>query len=257
MLRGRLRWLPMLFCLLCVTVYGQEMKLDPGKLVERELAGGESHTYQITLTAGQFVRFRLEQRALDGVLILTAPDGKQMAEVNMTDAGEPESLALEALPAGSYRLTVRGVGGVTMRGSYRLEAAAQATAAAQDRKHLAAQSLLLEAIELGRQMPGTAPEAIEKREQALTIWRELGMADQVALTLNGIGRAYMRQNQNEKAIPYLEQALSINRELKNRFGEAFVLNSLANVYFNLRQNEKALEIFERALAVYRDVKDRR
>ena len=30
--------------------------LIPGRPVEREIAGGQSHTYRISLTAGQFVR---------------------------------------------------------------------------------------------------------------------------------------------------------------------------------------------------------
>jgi hypothetical protein len=84
MLTGRLRWLPLAFCLLSVIAHAQETKLETGKAVEREIAGGESHSYQIQLQAGQFVRFRLEQRAIDSVLILTAPGGKQLAETNLT-----------------------------------------------------------------------------------------------------------------------------------------------------------------------------
>ena len=61
MLTGKPGWLPLAFCLLCVTAYGQEMKLELGNPVEREIAGGESHIYKFRLTAGQFARFRLEQ----------------------------------------------------------------------------------------------------------------------------------------------------------------------------------------------------
>ena len=38
MLTGKLRWLPLAFCLLCVTAHGQEMKLEPGTPGEREIA---------------------------------------------------------------------------------------------------------------------------------------------------------------------------------------------------------------------------
>jgi hypothetical protein len=64
MMTGKPGWLPLVFCLLCVTADGQEMKLEPGNPVERQIAGGESHSYKISLTAGQFARFRLEQRAI-------------------------------------------------------------------------------------------------------------------------------------------------------------------------------------------------
>ena len=253
-----LRLFALMLCLSGIGQAAQDLRsLEPGKPVQREIAGGESHTYQISLTAGQFVRFRLEQQTLDSVLILLATDGKQMAEVNLTDAGESESLALEASLAGSYRLTVRGNGGATMSGAYRLEAAVQATATAQDRKLLVAQTLLLEAQELAKLFPKTAPQVIEKLDQSLPLWRELGDPYWVALTLNKIGRAHLSLNQNDNAITANEQALAIHRELKNRFGEAVVLNNLANACFNLRQFEKAREIFENALAAYREVKDRR
>jgi CHAT domain-containing protein/uncharacterized protein HemY len=246
---------------LCLSVFAQTdstpQLLIPGQSVVREIAGGEAHTYQITLQAGQFARFRLEQQTLDSTLILTAPDGKPMAEVNWTDAGQPELLALEIMQPGNYRLAVRGVGTALRRGAYRLETTLQATATPQDRKHLAAQSLLLDADELARQIPQTAPQVIEKLEQALPIWRELGVTYWVALTLNRIGRTHIRQNQNQKAILYLEQSLALQRELKNQLGEGAVLNNLANAYFNQRQFEKAGEIFEQALAAYRAAPDRR
>ena len=39
--------------------------LESGKPVEREIAGGQSPTYQIGLTAGQFLRVVVEQRGID------------------------------------------------------------------------------------------------------------------------------------------------------------------------------------------------
>jgi hypothetical protein len=126
MLIEKPRWLPLTFCLLCVTAQGQEMKLEPGKAVEREIAGGESHTYHISLRAAQFVRLRLEQRAVDATLILSAPDGKQLVGMDMTGAGESDSLSLEVSSSGSYQLIVRGNGTEALRGSYRLAAALRA-----------------------------------------------------------------------------------------------------------------------------------
>ena len=169
----------MVLWLLCLSATAQvvqePMTLISGQHVERELAGGEAHTYQITLTAGQFVRFRLEQRTIDAALILTAPDGKQLVEMDLTAAGDEELLSLEARAGAtteSYRLIVRGSGRATARGVYRLETAVQAGATAEGRQRLAAQSLLVEANEQAMQL-GKDQQVIEKLQQALPLWYEL------------------------------------------------------------------------------------
>ena len=172
MLIGKLRLLPLAFCLLCVTAYGQQMKLEPGSPVDREIAGGESHIYQITLTAGQFARFRLEQRAIDAALILNAPDGKQLVEMNLTRAGDEESLSLEAAVSGDYHPEVRAGGLATLRGTYRLEAVGKAAATAQDKQRIAAESLMIESDKLVPQGGKAAPKIIENMQRALAIWRE-------------------------------------------------------------------------------------
>jgi tetratricopeptide (TPR) repeat protein len=254
---ANLRFVMLAFCLLAVTTRAQQTTLEPKQPVEREISGGESHTYQINLTAGQFVRVRLEQQTLDSTLILTAPDDKQIAEVNFTRGGEAEQIAFEALLPGSYLITVRGIGTAGMRGAYRIEASTKASATAQDRKYLAAQTLLIESDELAKRWPATAAEVLEKLEKALPLWQELDMPYWIGMTLGKIGKTHLRKSNYDKAIAFLEQSRSINHELKNGSGEAATLNSLANAYFNLRQYDKAIEVFQQALTAYREVKDRR
>jgi hypothetical protein len=41
--------------------------IEPGKPIKRDLAGGHSHTYQIRLSAGQFLRVIIEQQGVDVV----------------------------------------------------------------------------------------------------------------------------------------------------------------------------------------------
>jgi hypothetical protein len=38
----------------------QANQLEPGKPIERELAGGQSHSYQLTLDAGQYLHLVVE-----------------------------------------------------------------------------------------------------------------------------------------------------------------------------------------------------
>jgi CHAT domain-containing protein/tetratricopeptide (TPR) repeat protein len=275
---------------------GEVKQLEVGRVVEREIAGGESHHYQIQLSVGEFVRFRAEQQSLDSALILTAPDGKQLVEMDMTGAGEPESLSIEAVSTGSYRVTVRGAGAGVLSGSYRLEAAVQQMAMAPDRQRLTAEGLLIEAKALSKQGSDASQQVIEKCEQALKVWRELGEPSWIASALNLIGDAYDDSDESEKAIEYyqqvldicrdhglrrrealtlcgiglsyralgqvekeaacFEQALTISRELKDRVGEAHALLLLSVAYYGLDAEEKAIEVCEQALTISREVKDR-
>ena len=74
----------------------ESRKLEAGKPIESKIAGGQSHNYRIALQAGQFMRVVLEQKAIGVALVLAAPDGKQVLEVNLTPAGGLESLSAEA-----------------------------------------------------------------------------------------------------------------------------------------------------------------
>ena len=230
--------------------------LVPGQPVERQIAGGESHTYQVNLTAGQFVRFRLAQRAIDGVLTLTAPDGKQLVDMDLTGAGDEESLSLEVATAGVYRLSVRGKGQVELHGSYRLDATMQTQSTAEDRKRVAAEALLVEANELLKQGNKTAQQQIEKLDQALLLWRELGDTYWAAMTLSRIGTANYALNNYEKAIDYHQQALAIFRGLKHRYREGLTLSNIAICHYYLKHYDKSIDHYDQALSIFREGKNR-
>ena len=227
----------------------------PGQQVEREITGGQEQNYKINLAANQFIRIGLDQKVIDATLILTAPDGKQLAEMNLTGAGEQETLRLEAAP-GIHNVTVRGIGTPKMVGSYRLEMIIEPSPSESDRKYLTAQNLLLESVELAKQTP-KPPQLIEKLEQSLAMWRTLNQPFWALLTLKEIGKAYVGLNRYDKAIESQEQAIAISREIKNPIREGVVVYDLGLSYFNQQQYEKAAEYFRQCITIFREVKDRR
>src|SRR3712207_2093618 len=56
--------------------------LELGKPIERELAGGQAHSYRIVLAAEQYLRVVADQRGIDVVVTLFGPDGRQVVEVD-------------------------------------------------------------------------------------------------------------------------------------------------------------------------------
>lgn len=227
-----------------------------GNPVEREIAGGQSHTYQLKFAAGQFMQVVVEQKKIDVALTLTGPDGKPVAERDLTAIiGARDSLSFAATTAGDYQLVVRA-NGAALRGVYQVLMELKDTATAQDRKRLNAEQLLQEARQLNSERKYADPQLIEKLERSLALWRELNDRYGQALALNLIAMVHSGANRYDKAIEPYEQALPVWREVKVRRGEALVLRNLAEVYTNLTRLDKAVEHYELALAIYRELSDR-
>ena len=234
----------------------QEMPLVPGQTIERELAGGESHTYRITLESGQFMRVLVEQKGIDLTLALATPQdeaGKATVEVNLNRV-DLESLSYEAIVSGEYRFTVRALGSETLKGTYQASLKQMLAATAQDRQRITAERLLGEGYPLYQR--GQAKTATEKFEQALPLWRELGDQYWEAYTLTYLGYAGINLSRSEKAIEYFEQALTIYRHLKDSGGEGNALNGMGSASRLLGRAEKAIQYFEQSVQIRRDTKNR-
>lgn len=83
-------------------------QLQVGKPVERELAGGDVHSYTIQLEANQYLNAVVEQKGIDIVAAIYSPTGEKVYEVDSPngDAG-PEPIYLITQTSGTYRLEVR------------------------------------------------------------------------------------------------------------------------------------------------------
>src|SRR6266542_3377833 len=82
------------------------ISLEPGKPVERELSGGQSHSYKITMISGQYLRIVIEQRGIDVAVALFTPDGKKINEVNSDPLIEgSETVSKSGLPLWGGRRT--------------------------------------------------------------------------------------------------------------------------------------------------------
>ena len=231
--------------------------LVDGQLIERTIAGGESHPYQISLGAGQYVRVVANQRGMDVKLSLAGADGK-VIESDMTGIiGAPESLAYEAPAAGTYQLLVRANGAATQNGAYDIRLDVKASAGPQDRKRITAESLFNEARQLSNQKKYTDPQLNEKLGKALGLFRELDdrFLQALALNLTAISHREGSKN-NEKAFEAFEQALSLMREVKLREGEVTLLSNIGDANRDLERYEKALDYYKQVLTIRRELKDR-
>ena len=98
-------------------------------------------------------------------------------------------------------------------------------------------------------------DALEKLEQALILYRELGGRRGEALTLKGFGTIADNLGQYPQALEYYNQALLISRQVRDRAGEGGNLNNIGSVYRDLGQYPQALEYYDQSLVISREVRD--
>ncbi|MBL8207276.1 MAG: CHAT domain-containing protein [Blastocatellia bacterium] len=232
------------------SIWAQESTpLEPGKPVERTISSGQTHTYRLTLQAGQFVQFDVQQTSCDVALTLIAPDGKKLVEVDTTMYGLPETLSDIATTQGEYQLTVQ-VGRIgKMQGQYHLRIVRHDTPTEQDKQRITAERLMF-----GLYKGLNTQQRMDNAQQALTLWRALGERYWEAYLLSLISFVHSNEfKQHDKAIELTEQALAIVRELKDRASEAMLTANLG--WFHLSKGlayaNKSEAFYEQALALYR------
>src|SRR5882762_5534875 len=86
--------------------------LQPGTPIERTLAAGQSHTYNISLEQDQFLHLVVDQRGIDVVVRAFSPAGRQLREFDSPNGTSgPEDVTLIAATSGVYRIEVAPLSG--------------------------------------------------------------------------------------------------------------------------------------------------
>ncbi|MEW6211963.1 MAG: CHAT domain-containing protein [Acidobacteriota bacterium] len=231
----------------------QDSTLEQGKPVERELAGGQKHLYQITLAEGQYLSVIVEQRGIDVVARLLGPDRKAAFEFDTEIRLEGQEAAeMVAEAAGSYRLEVEGKYRAFPSGRYEIRVVELRAATARDGSLQEARRLLAESRRMtnaGRyeEAQSLAERVFEIREQALGADHSL-----TAIALHNLAAAHKDRGNYDKSEQLHQQALRIREKV---FGPehphvAISINALAGVCFSREEYAKALSFYQRALGIY-------
>ena len=218
--------------------------------VERDLAGGNAHDYQITLSEGQYMRIVVEQRNIDVVLTLFGPDAKQLVIVDDDSTGKAEErISQVAAAPGAYRLNIAPKQKTSPAGSYSIRLLELRAATENDRTLQQARDLHAQSLSLYR--AGKYDEAQPLSERALAIREKAvgpdnldlaSILDQLAILLS-VKADYL------KAEPLFQRALKI-REVErgaNHPDVAYSLNNLALFYQFQGEYERAGSLFQRAI----------
>jgi CHAT domain-containing protein/Tfp pilus assembly protein PilF len=236
----------------------ESISLESGKPVERELSGGQSHSYKITLISGQYLNIVVEQRGIDVAVALFTPDGRKISEVD----GEQVTVRSETISAiaeapGAHRIEVRSAEKAAQTGRYEIKVEELRAATAEDKYRVAGGEVFREAERLKNGTLEDRRKSIEKYHEALDLYRRATDRNGGAQTLNNIGEVYESLGETQKALEKYNEALPIRRAIGDRKGEAITLSNIGGVYDSLGEMQKALEHYNEALPISRAVGDRR
>src|SRR5690242_13492446 len=243
------------FCLLRVPAAQSNQtpdSLEPGKPVERSIDAGETQSYTVNLSAGQFAHITVDQRGVDVVVSVLAPDGTKLVRVDMPNGNRgPEPVSLIAETAGAYRVEVLSTS-TKLPGRYEVKLDDLHAATDTDRKRITAQSLFTEAKALRYQRTKESyQQAIEKYEPSLTIWRAVNDKLMEAFTLHEEGMIFGDIGAFQQALDAYSKAAALFKELKLTSSEADVTTNIGWVFGELGDTQNRLAMYDRAVEIYR------
>jgi CHAT domain-containing protein len=224
--------------------------------IERELKGGEAHTYTITLAAGSYLRLVIAPKDIELRTKLFAPVGlEEVGVTTIPDGIGLRSIALVAESSGSYRLEIRPMENEAKAGRYEVKIEELRSATEPDRVRVAAEKATNEGFLLASSA-STAEQkrqGIAKYDEALALWRQIG-------DRNGELRVLVRLNVSSRligelrtALDYNQQAIQIAQVMGDRYQEANMTVVRGLLHRSLGENQKALDAFNQARQLFKSL----
>ena len=233
---------------------GSPQELPTLSATERELKGGETHSYRIPLTSGQFLYALVEQKDIDVVTAEFDPDGNQIIESDSpNDRWGTEPILLVASRSGIYRVDVRSPNAKAPAGRYEIKMIALREATPIDKGHVTAEIAFDQGRKLrAQQTPASKRQAVDKYGEAIPLFQAAGDSYRRGLTLLSIGICYLQLNEFRKALDYFNETLTIAAEIGDPRFEAGTETYVGGMLDVLGDVNKALDHYHRALKLARE-----
>jgi len=229
--------------------------IKPGETIEKSLQGGHSHTYSFEAKAASFFHCTVEQLGIDVVLTLYDPAGQVIGTMDSPN-GDSGLEQISAVPAtsGVFRLKIESQNKNARDGRYRLSLAASDTPSDADRARIAAEKLLMEAVQAGQQnTPTSLQQTTQKLQDSIPLWQQAGDLYELALTQETLAPMFAAQEQPAEAVKAYSSAIELWRQQKGTLREAQTAKDFGVFYYHRGAMKKALELYERALPLERSI----
>jgi tetratricopeptide (TPR) repeat protein len=234
-------------------------KLEVNARIDREMRGGELHTYEITLNANQYLRVKLEQRGSNLALALLAPDGRKITEADAPHLtyGVETILFLTDSP-GTYKLEVRPARSSAPLRSYEIRIEELRPATFEDNDRISAYRAFSDAEQLFKKGGiDSLEKAIEKYESASRLFQKTGETFLQAMSIRCLAFTLEFGQEVQKAYETYLQALPLLQNTDYKQEPALTLGDIARICRKIYKYRNALEYSQQALELFRANGNRR
>lgn len=222
-----------------------------GQVVGQDITAGETHAYEITVEAGQFVQVASQHAQLRASLRLLDPTGKPLSLLEDIAGGLSLRVRAIAATTGRYRVEFRAFRNQPA-GRYKLQWTEARVPTERERLTLSIEATMQTVLTYNRN--GQYAEALATLEQVLGEGRRLQPPDPGILVdiLNRIGSATFRLGEFARAESAFTEAIQLAEQQLGPYHRelAAALEGLANLYIVYGGNYAvAANYLQRALVI--------
>lgn len=252
------------FCCSPVQAVSQEPALtfrETLKLAEpisRQIKGGESQRFEISLASGQYAQIEIQQYG--GILLATLfdPSGNEVIQMDSPAGGHgPIYLSTIASTPGAYQLEIRSANKWANAQGYDVVLTILRTQQTADHALIKAEKTFAEGRKYFRS--NRAEDALKSYDLALSEWMALKKLRWQAVTEYARSEAYRNRDRKktEEALNETLRILSLEMAPNDWRLKASALNDLGPIYGAVGKNEQAQAVLNEALNLFVSHQDRR
>jgi CHAT domain-containing protein len=234
-------------------------QLTPGAAIERDLAVGQSHTYQLTVGLRDLVHLEIDQQGMDVLATLTRPDGQVVTVANETsDEFCPETLIAIPEIEGRYTVDVRPARTAGPAGRYAIRIEALRPATPTDAMRIDAERAYARGQQLrrGGGVASNWPLAIAEFDNALARFR--GLDERAGILKTLIWQAEVQTFLlRPEALASAQEAKQIAVERGDRAQIALALRMVGLALERAGDSRRAIAALTESAAIARDMGNRR
>jgi CHAT domain-containing protein len=233
--------------------------LHPGQTVSAEIAGGQTHRYQIFVQASQFVRVSYQPQGINLSGAFFDAGGQQVSESTSPFVmREPKNIYLLTEIAGNYFVELRSYNADAGKGKYTLTLEEHREIRPPDRPQVAGDKAWRDAERFNEGITENGfKKAVEKFLEAATHFEASGDVRRQSQALRFAATHYSALGEKRKAIEVSLKSLPLSRKAEDPRNEANLLLNVGFWYADIGEYQKSVEYTQQGLELTRKINDKR